>query len=131
MSAVCWLYGRQVHQALNGRPMGLIATSWGGTSIEVWMPPKALQDCNATSSEPSVSVPRNHSSLFNAMIYPFTRTVIYGTIWYQGEANAGHLGYACRFAKMIEYWRQTWNERTNGTTNIQFPFGFVQVNCSL
>ena len=50
MSAVCWLYGRQIHQALNGRPIGLIATSWGGTSIEVWMPPKAFQDCNATVS---------------------------------------------------------------------------------
>jgi sialate O-acetylesterase len=49
MSAVCWLYGRQIHQALNGRPIGLIATSWGGTSIEVWMPPKAFQDCNATT----------------------------------------------------------------------------------
>ena len=49
MSAVCWLYGRMVHQALGGRPIGLIATSWGGTAIEVWMPPKALQDCNDTT----------------------------------------------------------------------------------
>ena len=28
---------------------------------------------------------------------------------------------------MIQYWRQTWNDRTNGTTDIEFPFGFVQV----
>ena len=49
MSAVCWLYGRLIHQALNSRPMGLIATSWGGTEIEVWMPPKAFQDCNITA----------------------------------------------------------------------------------
>ena len=48
MSAVCWLYGRMIHQALNGRPIGLIATSWGGTAIEVWMPPKALHECNNT-----------------------------------------------------------------------------------
>ncbi|CAF4733672.1 unnamed protein product, partial [Rotaria magnacalcarata] len=34
---------------------------------------------------PSVTVPVNHSNLFNAMIYPFTRTVIYGSIWYQGK----------------------------------------------
>jgi sialate O-acetylesterase len=46
MSAVCWLYGRQIHQALGGRPIGLIATSYGGTAIELWMPPIALQDCN-------------------------------------------------------------------------------------
>jgi sialate O-acetylesterase len=46
MSAVCWLYGRQIHEALGGRPIGLIATSYGGTAIELWMPPKALEDCD-------------------------------------------------------------------------------------
>jgi sialate O-acetylesterase len=49
MSAVCWLYGRMIHQALGGRPIGLIATTWGGTAIELWMPPKALEDCNTTT----------------------------------------------------------------------------------
>jgi sialate O-acetylesterase len=49
MSAVCWLYGRMIHQALNGRPMGLIATSWGGTPVEDWMPPDALKQCNNTA----------------------------------------------------------------------------------
>jgi hypothetical protein len=49
-----------------------------------------------------------------------------------GEANAHYNTekYACSFSKMIYYWRQTWNERTNGTTDIEFPFGFVQV-CSI
>jgi sialate O-acetylesterase len=45
MSAVCWLYGRMIHVALDSRPIGLIATSWGGTAIELWMPPPALHDC--------------------------------------------------------------------------------------
>jgi sialate O-acetylesterase len=45
MSAVCWLYGRMIHEALDGRPIGLIATSYGATAIEHWMPPKALQEC--------------------------------------------------------------------------------------
>jgi len=44
MSAVCWLYGRMIHQALGGRSIGLIATSWRGTNIELWMPLKALQE---------------------------------------------------------------------------------------
>jgi hypothetical protein len=90
----------------------------------------------------------NHSNLFNAMIYPFTRTVIYGVIWYQGKQQNfdivygyppfGFLGeqntlyntdkYACSFSKLIQYWRQVWNERTNGITDIRFPFGFVQVS---
>jgi sialate O-acetylesterase len=50
MSAVCWLYGRMIHQGLGGRPIGLIATSWHGTPIEFWMPPKAFHDCNTTRS---------------------------------------------------------------------------------
>jgi sialate O-acetylesterase len=89
----------------------------------------------------------NHSDLFNAMIYPFTRMVIYGAIWYQGkmkcvtsclllsmrvlgEANSGYNTdkYACTFAKMIESWRDTWSTRSMGHTNVQFPFGFVQVS---
>ncbi len=35
--------------------------------------------------EPSIAVTLNPSNLFNSMIYPFTRMVIYGTIWYQGK----------------------------------------------
>jgi sialate O-acetylesterase len=76
-------------------------------------------------------IPVNHSCLFNAMIHPFTRIVIYGVAWYQGEGNGASSydsQYSCFFARMIENWRQIWNERTNGITDIQFPFGFVQVN---
>ena len=64
------------------------------------------------------------------MIYPFTRIVIYGVIWYQGEQNTLYNTdiYACSFSKMIQSWRQIWNERTNGITDIEFPFGFVQVS---
>jgi sialate O-acetylesterase len=97
-------------------------------------------------SESSVIAPVNHSNLFNAMIYPFTRMVIYGSIWYQGksrycidildlidvgESNAGKGHYDCYFSKMIEYWREIWHERTNGITDIQYPFGFVQVSLIL
>lgn len=79
--------------------------------------------------ESPVTVALNHSNLFNAMIYPFTRNVIYGVIWYQGEGNRDYNTdkYACSFSNMIQSWRQTWNERTNGLTDIQYPFGFVQV----
>jgi hypothetical protein len=35
--------------------------------------------------EPSPTVTLSNSNLYNAMIYPFTRIVIYGAIWYQGK----------------------------------------------
>ena len=46
-----------------------------------------------------------------------------------GEANGGPFvdRYTCSFARMITRWREIWNEQTNGSTDIQFPFGFVQV----
>ncbi len=49
---------------------------------------------------------------------------------YPGEENTLKYTdqYACSFSKLIHYWRQIWNERTNGITDLQFPFGFVQVS---
>ncbi len=49
-----------------------------------------------------------------------------------GESNCAFNQdkYSCTFAKMIEYWRQTWTQRTNGNTDPEFPFGFVQVRFS-
>jgi sialate O-acetylesterase len=47
-SAVCWLYGRMVQEALGGRPIGLIHGSWGGTPAEYWVPPEVLKDCNVS-----------------------------------------------------------------------------------
>ena len=47
-SAVCWLYGRFIHEALGGRPMGMVHTSWGGTNIELWSPPDVLKDCGVS-----------------------------------------------------------------------------------
>ena len=49
MSALCWLYGRMVHKALGGRPIGLIDTSYYGVDIQTWMPPQALNACNLTT----------------------------------------------------------------------------------
>lgn len=37
-SAVLYYFGRHLHKELNV-PVGLIATSWGGTRIEPWIPP--------------------------------------------------------------------------------------------
>ena len=46
-SAVCWLYGRMIHESLDGRPIGLVHSSWGGTNIEYWVPPEVLNTCAA------------------------------------------------------------------------------------
>ena len=37
-----------------------------------------------------MDVKLNYSSLYNAMIHPFTRMTIYGAIWYQGKTGDGY-----------------------------------------
>jgi sialate O-acetylesterase len=41
MSAICFLFGRRVHDE-TGVPMGLIAADWGGTLVEAWSSQEAL-----------------------------------------------------------------------------------------
>ena len=45
-----------------------------------------------------------------------------------GEANVGMWQqYNCSFPAMISDWRSKFNVNSNGVTDAQFPFGFVQV----
>jgi sialate O-acetylesterase len=94
MSAVCFLTGRRWHRTL-GVPIGLIATTWGGTEIEAWMnrwaeyirvcsrmrptcrpalarcssPPPHPRHCNRTAADPTRK--KNcDSALWNAMVAP-------------------------------------------------------------
>lgn len=41
-SAVLYFFGRHLHKELNV-PLGLIASSWGGTKIEPWIPPVGFE----------------------------------------------------------------------------------------
>merc|ERR1719210_1844021 len=106
---------------------GLIDTNWGGTRIESWMSPEALQVCG-NSPYVNNNTPRNtYSSLYNAMIHPLTKLDIKGVLWYQGENNAWwHKDkYPCNFPALINSWRTIWSESTK--TSNMFPFGFMQL----
>lgn len=60
------------------------------------------------------------TQLFNAMVNPLIPYAIAGTIWYQGESNAGRAyQYRRTFPLMIQDWRQHWG--------YDFPFLFVQL----
>ncbi len=42
-SAVAYFFGRELHKSLD-MPVGMIATSWGGTRIEPWIPPAGFAE---------------------------------------------------------------------------------------
>ncbi|XP_052237319.1 sialate O-acetylesterase-like isoform X3 [Dreissena polymorpha] len=143
-SAVCWLYGKYLYQQLK-RPIGLVASTWGGTPVEAWSSKDAMAMCASPSvgllqsdapsivERPNSAVPNfgvadqnTPTQLWNAMINPLLNMTIYGAIWYQGEANAGAPdSYKCRFQAMINDWRAKFS--AEGHTDGMFPFGFVQL----
>jgi sialate O-acetylesterase len=129
-SAVCWFYGRYIYDAY-AVPMGLISSNWGGTEIQLWSSPEAIDACTNKSQTQVPPKPTHDSYLWNSMIYPFTKMVMFGAIWYQGEANsktpAEAEAYKCHFPAMINDWRKKWYEGTNQHTDQSFPFGFVQL----
>lgn len=64
--------------------------------------------------------PHYPTTLYNAMIAPLVPYTIRGTIWYQGESNAGRAyQYRTLFPLMIRDWRTKWG--------YEFPFYFVQL----
>ncbi|NWX28044.1 SIAE acetylesterase, partial [Notiomystis cincta] len=109
-SAVCWLLGRSLYEAL-GSPIGLVEVAWGGTPIEAWSSRRALQACGLpkdmgrvgpqsslwhgacfnpkpafTSPHQHLSGPQMLSVLWNAMIHPLLNMTLRGVAWYQGES---------------------------------------------
>ncbi|XP_062417050.1 sialate O-acetylesterase isoform X2 [Pungitius pungitius] len=125
-SAVCWLFGRYLHETLR-YPIGLVESCWGGTPVEVWSSPRALQQCGL---QQTASGPNENSVLWNAMIHPLLNMTVKGAIWYQGEANAEYNQekYNCSFPAMIDDWRLAFHRGSGGQTSPNFPFGFVQLS---
>ncbi|NXL68400.1 SIAE acetylesterase, partial [Chordeiles acutipennis] len=140
-SAVCWLLGRYLYEALR-YPVGLVEAAWGGTPIEAWSSPRALRACgfpedtgssalsHNVSSHQHLSGPQTPSVLWNAMIHPLLNMTLRGVAWYQGEANAFlHTDrYNCTFPALIADWRRAFHAGSAGQTEPLLPFGFVQLS---
>jgi sialate O-acetylesterase len=136
-SATCWYFGDALYSK-QGVPLGLVVSSWGGTSVEAWSPAEALDACGMPHQPHPPPDQRNSpSGLYNGMIAPLTTLSIFGAVFYQGEHDSlpvnNSLKYSCTFPKMIASWRERWHRASQQSTPALFPFGFVQlsdVNCA-
>lgn len=159
-SAVCWYFGKSLSdKAAASRggggapvPIGLIASTIGGTTIQEWMPPTATTNDTCTENncgwveqgkQPKPQTCENAtlanvwscpsgvcSTLFHSLIAPFVNMSLAGAIWYQGEQNilyargSSTSGYQCQLAALIKSWRSLFSA-VPGTTQPDMPFGVV------
>lgn len=138
-SGTGYFFGRDLHKAL-GVPVGLINSSWGGTSAEVWTSLPTLQSDPdfkrfldhweaAVAECPQVEkidrrALRQPAGLYQGMIEPLIPYAIKGVVCHQGEANV-HQAYVYRklFRLLIQDWRRAWGQG-------DFPFLFVQLQAT-
>lgn len=123
-SATAYYFGRELRRMLNV-PVGLIVTSWGGSSCEAWMYRdwlKAFPQIELPASQETIkSKNRTATVLYNGMLHPLVGISMRGVIWYQGEENVSRSGYyADLFSRMIKGWREEWKEG-------DFPFYYCQI----
>lgn len=123
-SAVGYLFAKKLFEKLK-IPIGIIESSWGGTSILCWLPKSNIG--NHPEIKVPSSLPKDQAKqakptfLYNAMIHPFQSYGIKGFLWYQGEANRRNaLLYKGYMNTLISSWREQWQEK-------DLPFYFVQI----
>lgn len=126
-SATAYFFGTLLHEILDV-PIGIISTSWGGSTVEAWMDKKTLSNLSGETETvtlpteiPEKNINKTATLLYNAMINPFVGFGIKGALWYQGENNvSAPKEYKTLFPAMIKSWRNKWQQD-------KFPFYFVQI----
>lgn len=96
-------------------PVGIINCSWGGTSVEGWLPDSILhayKSLGATQpGDPSKQGWERAAVMYNGMLRPLAGYTIRGFLWNQGESNVGrHAAYPTLFKAMADHWRKLWGD---------------------
>jgi sialate O-acetylesterase len=122
-SAVCLLTALEISRRHTGpRPLGLVYSAFGGTSISLWAPPEDYKGCpGAPAPVATIDSPKGHpttaapdpGSLYNAMIAPMARFSLRSFLFFQGENDVSNEAatpgwYACRHERLIAAWRRQW-----------------------
>ena len=121
-SAVAYFFASELlkDKALTKVPIGVIDSSFGGTTCEGWIPQPALAVFKPDDLHDSMFGIKP-AMLYNAMIAPLGQAAFKGVVWYQGESNSGHPDtYPRLLSTMIAEWRKSFAEPN-------LPFFIVQL----
>ena len=106
---------------LKGVPIGLIDSSFGGTSAEGWVPTSALGEFTKDDFAPSM-FGLAPGSLYNHMIAALGPISLTGVVWYQGENNAGKAAVYPRIMNhLISEWRKQFRDPALPFILVQLP----------
>lgn len=122
-SATAYFFGRLINQVTD-IPIGLIAVSWGGSSVKAWISEDVVTDFGDKVEQTKEEMERPNQSpaaLFNGMLHPLIGYAIRGVIWYQGETDVPMAErYSDYFDAMVQDWRNRWQSG-------DFPVYFAQI----
>lgn len=124
--AVAYYFAKQL-QATTGEPVGILFSSWGGRTIERFLNPEGMAAVPALAGLLQSRENGNISSyydIYNAMIAPMSPYGVRGTIWYQGEQNAGANDgdiYHLKMRALIRGWREKWGQENFSFYWVQLP----------
>ncbi len=111
-------------------PVGIIDSSFGGTTCEGWIPDDALAKLNKSDLRDSLFGIKP-GMLYNAMISPLGKGPIKGVVWYQGESNADRpASYPLLLTTMISEWRKQFESPDLPFIIVQLP-DFAQASGGL
>jgi sialate O-acetylesterase len=122
-SVVGYTYAQQLQKTLNC-PIGIINSSYGGSTIEGWLNQTNIQ--KYADYPINMNIPDSISQLrpyvmFQGMIRPLRNYQIKGIVWYQGEGNVGRSStYSQKLQDLAYLWRFTFD-------NADLPFYVVEI----
>lgn len=132
-SAVGYYFAEALNNLLDV-PVGIINCSWGGSHVEGWLPSEEL------SKYPDVDLSQAGNKdvrewdqpmiMYNGMLHPLIGYTVKGFLWNQGESNINqHDTYPQRLARMVEIWREQWNQGELPFYSVEVPpYSYGDVN---
>ena len=125
-SATAYFFEDYLQQVLD-IPVGIIISSWGGTSIQAWMKREVLEpfgifNLKFLTDTTLIKKPKyKPCMLYNAMIAPAETFTIKGFLWYQGESNRKAPALYRKLQPLfVQMLREAWGQG-------ELPFYYVQI----